>query len=251
MHKLFRKEFVAVLSVALLTGFLAYPAHASDVYGIKHIATTERFKVPVGTRICFQTPPLKQGAKVCYVAGNGQVLHTFVKGKPIENVDGTVSYNLGFVCYKAGETGAYINLNGKPFMLKSVEVVNDSSTEGFPLSTSFGRIFANQNVEKIVVAYAGGNLEKRQTINAAQISQFMAKLAPEKLYRNCDTSLKSGWAFSVNFYLKGQKGYYSYNFGSGFYKNSGFSVSMPTGRCVEENADEVYTIIGDFYTSLK
>ena len=39
-------------------------------------------------------------------------------------------------------------------MLYSVRVIDDKSEEGFPLRTSFGRIFTNQGVGKIVVSRA-------------------------------------------------------------------------------------------------
>lgn len=249
MIKLFKKGLCVFLSFAMLAGVQTFSAHASDVYPYKHTAVTGHKKVPVGTKLRFQTPALKKDDELCYTAGNGEVLQTFVAEKPVQNADGTVSYNLGFVCCKEGETGIYINLNGKPFMLYSIQVVDDKSEEGFPLSTSFGKIFASQQVEKIVVS-CGNKSRQRQTTDINKINRFMAKLAPEKLYRNCDTSIRVGWNFAVDFYIKGQNGYYSYTLSYGFNKINGFSAPLPTGDCVEENGEEMYNIIGDFYTGL-
>lgn len=247
----FQKGICAVLSLALLAGLPAFPSYAVDNTfrcGTRFYSTIH-LSIPDGARIQFQTPPLKKGQKLCYTAGNGQVLHTFVAGKPTQNSDGTIIYNLGYVCCQAGETGAYINLNGKLFMLYSVQVVDDKSKEGFPLNTSFGQIFANQKVEKIVIAH-GLSLPKRQTTNAAQINRFLNSLSREKLYRDCNPVKRVGWNFSVDFYLKGQKGYYDYTYTYGFCKVGGFSAPLPIGSSVEANCDKVYQILGDFYNSL-
>lgn len=250
MIKLIRKEFCLVLSLIMLTGILAFPAHAADTYEFKYFpGVTGHRTVPVGAQFRFQTPPLKKSEKLCYTAGNGEILHTFIAGKPIENADGTVRYRLGYVCCKEGETGIYINWNGKMHMLYSIQVINDKSEAGFPINTSFGKIFANQEVEKIVVIN-GNTGERRQTTNSAQISWFMAKLAPERLYRDCNPQKGLGFLFDVHYYLKGQKGYYSYGISHGFYKVDDFSFPLPIGSCVEENAEEIFKIIGNFYDSL-
>lgn len=249
MRKLFKKAICMLLCFSMLSGIQILPTCAFEVFPCKHKFITSSRKVPVGTRLRFQTPPLQKSQKLCYTVGNGKILKTFVAGEPVQEKDGTVIYNLGYVCCKAGETGVYINRNGKPFMLYSVQVVDDKSQEGFPLSTSFGQIFDSQSVEKIVVAN-GNTGKRRQTTDAAKIDQFMAKIAPVKLYRNCDTSVRVGWTFAIDFYLKGQNGYYRYTQSSGFCKYDGFTGSLPIGKCVEESFEDLYTIIGDFYTSL-
>lgn len=253
MKRLLKKVICAFLCFSLFTAFPAFTAHAEDTYGaygFTYNSSIVHLSVPVGAQLCFQTPPLKKTEKLYYTAGNGNVLHTFVAGKPIENSNGTIRYKLGYVCYKTGETGVYMNCDGKKQMLYSIQVVDDKSKLGFPLSTSFGQIFANQTIEKIVIA-DGSTFEKRQTTDSAQISRFLTKLAPERLYRDCHPVKRVGWRFGVDFYLKGQKGYYSYTPDYDLKKIDGFSIPLPTGNCVEKNAEEVWNIIGDFYTSLK
>lgn len=250
MIKLFRKGICVVLSLVLLAAFPVFPAYA-DKYDFKYSSVIIHESVPVGAQMRFQTPPLREDEKLCYTAGNGDILHTFTAGKPIENSDGTVRYRLGLICCKAGETGVYINLNGQNRMLYSIQVVDNQSEEGFPLSTSFDQIFKNQAVEKIIIT-EGDTFEKRQITDTVQINQFMAALAPERLYRNCALPTKKiGFIFTVDFYFKGQKGYYRYGLADGFIKVDGFSASLPTGDCCEENPEEVCRIIANLYTSLK
>lgn len=252
MIKLIKKGICIALSLIMLAGIPTFPAHAAErsAYDFRYFpGVTGHQAVPVGAQIRFQTPPLKKNEKLCYTAGNGEILHTFIAGKPIENADGTVRYRLGYKCCKEGETGIYFNWNGKKHMLDSVRVVNDKSETGFPISTFFGRIFANQKVEKIVVEN-GNTGESRQTTNSEQIIRLMATLAPEKLYRNCNPQKGLGFLFNVHYYFKGQKGDYRYSICDGFYKSDGFEASLPAGSCVEENAEEVFKIIGNFYDSL-
>lgn len=228
----------------------ALPASAAGSYTYRHSMRVGDWVVPVGTKMRFQTAPLKKGEALCYAAGSGKILHTFVSGKPVSNPDGTVSYNLGFTCAAPGETGLYICQNGKPFVIGNVKVVNDASKTGFPLSTSFGKIFAGQKVEKIVIQN-GNDGKSRQTSDAAKISRLTAKLAPERLYRNSDTRQRSGWSYGIDFYLKGQSGFYHYSLASGFWKQNGFAAPLPTGKCVEESFDECYAVIAECYAGLK
>ena len=228
----------------------ALPASAAGSYTFRHTEQIGYRVVPVGTRLRFQTAPLKKGEALCYTAGNRKTLKTFVSGKPVQNADGTVSYNLGFTCAAPGETGLYIHKNGKPFQIGTVKVVNDTSKTGFPLSTSFGKIFAGRKVEKIIIRY-GTNGRSKQASDTATISRLMAKLAPERLYRDCDTRLRSGWSYGIDFYLKGQKGCYRYTLGYDFRKQGGFSAPLPTGNCVEESYDEVFAAIAECYRGLK
>lgn len=120
---------------------------------------------------------------------------------------------------------------------------------GFPLNTSFGEIFTNQNVEKIVIV-DGNSGKSKQTTDATQISRFLESVSKEKLHRSFDISGKSGWSYRVEFYLKGQDGYYEYLVNSYFIKRDGFSASLPTGNCREEDTQRVVKTIGDFYTAL-
>lgn len=228
----------------------ALPASAAGADPYRHPMRVGDWVVPVGTRLRFQTAPLKKGEALGYTAGNRKTLHTFVANKPVYDEDGTVSYNLGFTCAAPGETGLYIRQNGKPLRIGSVKVVNAAQKSGFPLSTSFGKIFAGHKVEKIVIR-DGNTGKSKQTSDSAKISRLMAKLAPERLYRNCDTRLRSGWSYGIDFYLKGQKGFYSYTLGYDFLKRDGFKTSLPTGNCVEESHDEVFTAIAECYAGLK
>ena len=247
--KIGKRILVGIVCLSLLVT-PALPASAAGTYTYRHSMRVGDWVVPVGTRLRFQTAPLKKGEALCYTAGNRKTLKTFVSGKPVRNSDGTVSYNLGFTCAAPGETGLYIHQNGKPFRIGTVKVVNAASKTGFPLSTSFGKIFAGQKVEKIVIR-DGNTGKSKQTSDAAQINRLMAKLAPERLYRNCDTRLRGGWSYGIDFYLKGQKGFYCYTLGYDFLKRDGFKTSLPTGNCVEESYDEVFAAIAESYAGLK
>jgi hypothetical protein len=248
MKKRFRNGICAVLGVCLLAGLTSFPA-AAESHTFSHPETTLEWKVPVGTTLRFQTPPLKRGSRLCYTAGNGEILSTFLAGEPIPNAGGTLSYNLGFSCLKAGESGLYINRNGMTFPVARVQVVNDKEKDGFPLSTTFERIFANWKVEKISVRNESTE-QVRQTTTAVKIRSFKGKLAPERLYRNCGTATKGPGDFTVSFYFQGQRGAYVYSPGNDFYKEDGFSAPLPEGGCVEESLEEVYAIITEFYAGL-
>lgn len=121
---------------------------------------------------------------------------------------------------------------------------------GFPLNTSFGDIFANQKVEKIVVT-DGSTGNSRQTTDITKINQFLSSLSKEKLHRSFDIAGRSGWSYRVDFYLNGQNGYYRYYLTYDFSKWGGFSAPLPTGNCREDNTQEVVKIIKGFYTGLK
>ena len=229
----------------------ALPASAAGTYTYHHSMRVGDWVVPVGTRLRFQTAPLKKGEALGYTVGNGKVLQTFVSGKPVSNADGTVSYNLGITCAAPGEAGLYICQNGKPVEIGDVKVVNADPKIGFPLSTSFGEIFAGQTVEKIVIQDLMYRKTK-QTSDAAAISRLMAKLAPERLYRDCDTRLWLGdGIYDIDFYLKGQKGFYRYSLASGFSKQNGLETPLPTGKCYEESFDESYAAIAEWFAGLK
>ena len=249
--KLLRKEICIVLLGLFLFAVLPiFPVYA-DKYDFKYSSVIIHESVPVGSQLRFQTPPLKKNEKPCYTAGDGSILHTFIAGKPIDNTDGTTRYRLGCICCKTGETGLYINWNGQKRILYSIQVVDGQFKKGFPLSTSFGQIFKKQKIEKIIIT-EGGTIKKRQIQDIAQINKFMAKLAPERLYRDCSLPTKKvGFTFTVDFYIKGQKGYYRYILANSFIKVDSFSASFPTGNCVEENTEEVSKIIANLFTSLK
>lgn len=229
----------------------ALPASAAGTYTYHHMMRVGDWVVPVGTRLRFQTAPLKKGEALGYTVGDGKVLQTFVSGKPVSNAGGTVSYNLGITCTALGETGLYIRQNGKPVEIGDVKVVNADPKTGFPLSTSFGEIFAGKTVEKIVIQDLNSRKTK-QTTNAATINRLMAKLAPERLYRDCDTRLWLGdGIYNTDFYLKGQNGFYRYSLASGFAKQDGFEAPLPTGKCYEESFDESYAVIAEWFEGVK
>ncbi|WP_411676816.1 hypothetical protein [Caproicibacter sp.] len=251
MFRSVQKGLCMCFSFVFVAFLASFPVHASaqsnfEVEYSSKVPT--HLYLPVGAHINFYSPPLKKEEHPCFAAGNGTVLHTVVAGKPIQHSDGNIRYSFGFTCCQAGETGIYINWNGRTVMLYSIQVFDTKPTTGFPIKTTFQDILYNQKITKVVILEGDSDLSSGVTIkDPAQITHFLSDLAPERLYHSFDTHKYLGNLFSLDFYINGQKGYYRYILGKGFYQVDGFSVPLPTGRCFEENFEKIYQLIGNWY----
>lgn len=237
MQKRMKKILGGIVCIALISSLLSTPAAAASTVGSIHSDTTNNMSKSVGEGYNFRVTPLDKGAKVSYTVGNSNVLHTFVAGKPIRNSNGTTTYYLGFKCYGIGETGVYMNLNGKPVRLFSVNV-----TKTIAFSDALGTSAARYS--KIIIKHT--NSEKT-VAEQSRIQSLLNDLAANRLTRQSGESPYYGWGYALFFYPADGSGVYQYIDSSGFSKNAGCTLNGPTGYYIPENWDRLHSILTAFY----